>query len=130
MRDDPVAIANRFFAIDQIRQLSARCKARVEDVTMLEIHPAQTHERKYLETEGIVVGDAKQVGIRIKRQHEALLARGRHSTRKPLLRRAEVSGYGAPKLTRLAAERHEIGVCVSCAREDDIDLIGFFSRRR
>lgn len=81
MGDDAVAIADRFFAIHQIRQLSTRREARVEDVPMLEVHPAQTHKREYLETEGIVVGDAKQVGIGIKRQHEALLAMGRHSTK-------------------------------------------------
>src|SRR5580692_4844065 len=69
MRDDGFTVADDLTVIDNVRKLATRRFRSVEDVLMLERHAGEPHEGKHFQPVAVVVGDAEQFGIRIKRNH-------------------------------------------------------------
>jgi hypothetical protein len=63
MRDDRVAVADMFTIIDDVGQLPARCRFRIEHVLMSKRQLAQLQEGKDLQPIWIVIGDPEQFGV-------------------------------------------------------------------
>src|ERR1700722_4118829 len=66
---DGLAVADPVMVVDDIGQLSARRLRRIENVFMPERHPGELQKSEYFQTVAIVVGDAVQRRIGIKREH-------------------------------------------------------------
>ena len=72
--DDGVAVADRLARVDDIGQLAARRRRRVENVLVQEWHAGELEEREHLQAIAVVVDDAEQLGIGIKREHDIATA--------------------------------------------------------
>ena len=68
VRDDRVAVPERFAIIDDVRQLLSRCMRCVKGMPMNERHAGQLEERKHLEAVAVIVGDPEEPGIGVKGQ--------------------------------------------------------------
>ena len=69
---DGLAVADRVAAVDDIGKLAARRFRGVEDMLVLERHACKLQECEYLQAVAVVVGDAEQRGVGVKRQHAKL----------------------------------------------------------
>ena len=66
---DGLAVADGVVAVDDIGQLTARRLRGVENMLVPERHPRQPQEREHFQAIAVIVGDAEQRGIGVKRQH-------------------------------------------------------------
>ena len=66
---DGLAVTDRIVTIDDVRQLTARRLRGVENMLLPERHARQLEECKYLQAVAVVVGDAEQRGVGVKREH-------------------------------------------------------------
>ena len=69
MGDDSVTIADRLTFVNNVRQLPARRRRRIENVLVPERHAVNAQESEYLEAIAVGVGNAEQLGIGIERDH-------------------------------------------------------------
>src|SRR6516165_5833484 len=69
---DRLTVADYIVAIDDIGQLTAWCLRGVKNMLMAERHARQLEECKYLQAIAVIVGDAEQRGVRVKREHGEL----------------------------------------------------------
>ena len=74
--DDGIAVADRLARVDDVGQLAARRRRRVENMLVQEWHAGELEEREHLEAVAVVVGDAEQRGVGVKRQHRSSAKRG------------------------------------------------------
>jgi hypothetical protein len=72
MGDDGIAVADRLAVVDDVGQLPARGRRRIENVLVLERHTVKSQEREYLESIAVVVGNTEQLGIGIEGDHRIL----------------------------------------------------------
>jgi len=66
-----LAVADRIAAVNDIGKLAARRLRGVENMFVPERNSRKPQERKYLEAVAVVVGDAEQRWVGIKRQHRS-----------------------------------------------------------
>jgi hypothetical protein len=71
MSDDRVAVSDMFAIVDDVGQLAARRRLRIENMFVPEGQSRELQERKNLEPERIVVRDSEQFGIGIQAEHVA-----------------------------------------------------------
>src|SRR6185312_11608696 len=70
MRDDGLAVADGLALVDEIGQLSARRRRRIENVLMHEGKAGETQEREDLQPIAVVVGDTEEHRIAVQRDHD------------------------------------------------------------
>src|SRR6185312_15653316 len=70
MRDDGLAVADGLALVDEIGQLSARRRRRIENVLMHEGKAGETQEREDLQPIAVVVGDTEEHRIGVQRDHD------------------------------------------------------------
>jgi len=69
---DGLTVADRIVAIDDIGQLTAWRLRGVKNMLVAERHARQLEECKYLQAIAVIVGDAEQRGVGVKREHGEL----------------------------------------------------------
>src|SRR5262245_8530835 len=69
MRNDRVAVPDRFAVIDQVGKLTARGGGRIEDVLVLEPQADELEKGEHLEAKAVVVGHSEQAGPGIESDH-------------------------------------------------------------
>ena len=74
--EDGLAVADRVAAVDDVGKLAARRFRGVEDMLVGERYARKLEEREYLQAVAVVVGDAEQRGVGVKRQHAKLRFEG------------------------------------------------------
>src|SRR5579862_6757709 len=75
MGDDGLAVANGFAVVDDIGQLPARRLRRIENMLVRERHAGKPQEGEHLQPVTVVVGNAEQLGVGVKRDHCIALER-------------------------------------------------------
>src|SRR5262252_4784058 len=91
-----LTVADYILAIDDIGQLTARCFCGIKNMLVAELHSCQLEKCIYLQAVAIIVGDAEQRGIGVKREHDDLPLKSNYGTRFPFLSSLHVSFWSIP----------------------------------
>lgn len=67
--EDHVAVADDRIAIDDIGELTARCRSGIEDMLMDESEAGELQEGEDFQAIAVIVGDAEKLRIGIERDH-------------------------------------------------------------